>query len=112
MAAKSLAGADPAVMLGQASEKGGRKTGDDRKVEAVEEKLYVRGIGEQVITSLMKLHMPGPLGGQDVHYAPSISDGSTPPLVGSDRLLPWRSSIHLYPGGRWLEISSRESRQS
>ena len=94
-------------MLAQACEERGRKVGDDRNVEAVEEQYHFRGIGEKVITSFIKLQVPGALGGQDVHYAPSIADGSTPPLVGNDHLLPWRSSIHLYPGDPWLEIPSR-----
>ena len=98
--AKSLAGAEPAAMLAQACEKRGRKAGDDRKVEVVEEKHHVRGIGEQAITSFIKLEVPG----QDMHYAPSNTDGSTPPLVGNDHLLPCGSSIHLYPGDCWLEI--------
>ena len=64
-AAKSLAGAEPAATLAQACEKRGRKAGDDRKVEAVDEKYHFRGIGEQVITSFIKVHVPGALGGQD-----------------------------------------------
>ena len=43
-AAKSLAGAERAAMMAQAFEKRGRKAGDDRKVEAVEEKFHFRGI--------------------------------------------------------------------
>ena len=50
-AAKSLAGAEPAAMAARACEKRGRKAGDDRKVEAVEEKYRSCGIGELVITS-------------------------------------------------------------
>ena len=37
----------------------------------------------------------------------SITDCSTPPLVGNDHLVPWSSSIHLYPGDCWVEIPSR-----
>ena len=94
-------------MLAQACEKRGRKAKDERKFEAVEEIYHFLGIGEQVITSFIKLQVPGTLGGQDVHYAPSITDGSTPPLIGNDLFLPWCSSIHLYPGDCWLEIPSR-----
>ena len=68
------------------------------------------GIGEQVITSFIKLLMPGALGGQDVHNALSITDGSTPPLVGHEFLLPWRSSVHLYLGDSWLEIDGDDVR--
>ena len=42
-----------------------------------------------------------------MHYAPGITDGSTPPLVENDHLIPWDSSIHLDPGDCWLEIESR-----
>ena len=66
-AARSLAGAESVAMLAQACEKRGRKAGDDRKVEAVEEKYHFRGIGEQVITSFIKLQVAGALGGQNVH---------------------------------------------
>ena len=84
--------------------KRGRKAGDDRKVDAVEENIIFRGIGEQAITSFIKLQVPGAFGGRDVPCEPGITDGSTPPLVGSDHLLPWNSSIHLYPCCFWLAI--------
>ena len=96
---RGLIGADPAALLAHACERRGRKAGDDRKVEAVEENHF-RGIGEQVITSCIKL--------QDVHYAPMITDGSTPPLVGNDHLLPWGSSIHLYLGGCCGDLVKRK----
>ena len=92
-------------MVVQACEIRGRKAGDARVVEAVEEKFHFRGIGEQVITSFIKLQVLGALGGRDVHHAPSVTDGSTPPLVGNHHLLPWSSSIHLYLC--WLEMPSR-----
>ena len=59
------------------------------------EKYHVRGIGEQVVTSFIKLQVLGSLGVQDVHCAPGITDGSPPPMAGHDHLLPWGSSIHL-----------------
>ena len=67
--AESLAGVSPAAMLAQACEYRGRKVGDDRKVEALEEKYNVRGAGEQVITPFIRLQVPGTLGRQDVHRA-------------------------------------------
>ena len=51
--------------------------------------VHFRGIGDQVVTSLIKLPVAGALGGQDVPYARSITGGSTPPPVGNDHLLPW-----------------------
>ena len=87
-AAKSLAGAESAAMLAQACEKRGRKAGDDRKVEAVEEKYHCRGIGAQQKTSFIRLQVPRTLGGQNVHHARNIFDGTTASLVGNDHLLP------------------------
>ena len=55
----NLAGAVLAAVLAQACETPGCKAGDDRKVEAVEEKYHFRGIGEQVITSFIILQVPG-----------------------------------------------------
>ena len=77
----------------------------NRKVEAVEEKYHFRGIGEQVVTSFIKLQVRRALGGKDVLYAPCIS--STPPLAGNYHLVPWGSSIHLCTGDCWLAIASR-----
>ena len=77
------------------------------RFKAVEEKYHSRGTGDHVLASSIKLQVLGALGGQDVHYAPSITDGSTPPQVGNDHLFPWDSSVHLYLDGCWLEILSR-----
>ena len=54
-AAQGLAGAEPAAMLVQACEKRDRTAANDPKFEVVEEKYHFRGIGEQVITSFIKL---------------------------------------------------------
>ena len=58
-AAQSLSGDEPAVMLAQACEKRDRTAANDPKFEVVEEKYHFRGIGEQVITSFIKLQVPG-----------------------------------------------------
>ena len=71
----------------EAYEKRVRKVGDERKAEVVEEIYHVHGIGEQVITSFIKLQVLGALGGQDVCYAPSITDVT--PLVGNSQVLLW-----------------------
>ena len=83
------------------------KAGDDRKVEDVEEQYHFRGIQEQVITSFIRLQVPGALGGQVVHHAPSITDDRTTPLAGNDQLFPWSSTVHLHLGDCWLDIPSR-----
>ena len=72
-----------------------------------EKQHHLRGVGEQVITSFIKLQVLGARRRQDVHHAPSITDGSTPPFVGNDHLLPRCSSIHLCLGDCWLKIPSR-----
>ena len=40
-------------------------------------------------------------------FAPSVTPGDIPPLVGNDHLIPWCCSIHLYPDECRLEIPSR-----
>ena len=85
-------------MLAQACEKLGRKARDDCKVEAVEE-----------VTSFVNVQA---LGRQDVHQAPSITDGSTPPLVDNDTCfceVPQSICILVIAG--WIS-RQRESRQS
>ena len=37
----------------------------------------------------------------------SITDGSTPPLVGTGHLLPWSSSSHMYPGDPSRRIKAK-----
>ena len=55
----------------------------------------------------MKLRVPGSIDGTEVSFAPSVTPGDIPPLVGNDHLIPWGCSIHLYPDGCRLEIPSR-----
>ena len=105
--AKSLAAAKLVAMLARACDRRARKAGYDRNAEAVERKHHLLATGEQVITPCMKLQEVGTIGGQDVRYAPTITDGTTPPLVGHDRLLPRSSSIQQYLGDCWLEIQFR-----
>ena len=55
----------------------------------------------------MKFRVTGSIDGKDVSFAPSVSPGDIPPLVGNDHLIPWGCSIHLYPDECRLEIPSR-----
>ena len=55
----------------------------------------------------MKLRVPGSVDGKEVSFAPSVTSGDIPPLVGNDHLIPWGCSIHLYPDECRLEIPSR-----
>ena len=45
--------------------------------------------------------------GKEVSFAPSVTPGDIPPLVGNDHLIPWGFSVHLYPDECRLEIPSR-----
>ena len=45
--------------------------------------------------------------GSELEMSESITPGDIPPLVGNDHLIPWRSSILLYPDECRLEIPSR-----
>ena len=55
----------------------------------------------------MKLRVPGSTCGEEVSFAPSITPGDIPPLVGNDHLIPWQCSIHVYPDECRLESPSR-----
>ena len=55
----------------------------------------------------MKLRVSGSSGGKEVSFAPRVTPGDIPPLLGNDHLIPWGCSIHLYPDECRLEIPSR-----
>ena len=57
----------------------------------------------------MKLRVPGSIDGKEVSFAPRVTPGDIPPLVGNDHLIPCGCSIHLYQGECRLEIPSRGS---
>ena len=43
----------------------------------------------------MKLRVPGSIDAKEVSFAPSVTPGNIPPLVGNDHLIPWSCSVHL-----------------
>ena len=96
-AAKSLCEAKPVALMAQT----------ERDTEAIDESYHFRGIGNQIVSSFMKLRVPGSIDGKEVSFAPSVPQGDIPPLVGNDHLIPWGSSIHLYPDECRLKITSR-----
>ena len=55
----------------------------------------------------MKLRVLGSIDGKEVSFAPSITPGDIPPLVGNDHLILWCCSIHLCPDQCRLEVPSR-----
>ena len=106
-AAKSLCGAKLVAQMAQTYAREGKRVGDERDTEAIEESNHFRGIGNQIVSSFVKLRVPGSIGGKEVSFAPSVTPGDIPPLVGNDHLIPWCCSIHVYPDECRLEIPSR-----
>ena len=106
-AAKSLCGANPVALMAQTCAREGKRVGDERDTEAIDESYHFRGIGNQIVSSFMKLRVPGSIDGKEVSFAPSVTPGDIPPLVGNDHLSPWGCSTHLYPDECRLEIPSR-----
>ena len=106
-AAKSLCGAKPVAQVAQTYAREGKRVGDERDTEAIDESYHLRGIGNQIVSSCMKLRVLGSIDGKEVSFAPSVTPGDIPPLVGNDHLIPWGCYIHLYPDECRLEIPSR-----
>ena len=106
-AAKSLCGAKLVAQMAQTCAREGERVGDKRDTEAIDESYHFRGIGNQIVSSFMKLRVPGSIDGKEVSFSPSVTPGDIPPLVGNDHLIPWGCSIHLYPDECRLEIPSR-----
>ena len=84
-----------------------KRVGNKRDSEATDESYHFRGIGNQIVSSLIKLRVPGSTDGKEVSFPPSVTPGDIPALVGNDHLIPWGCSIHLYPDECRLENPSR-----
>ena len=106
-AATKLCGAKPVALMAQTCAREGKRVGDERDAEALDESYHFRGIGNQIVSSFMKLRVPGSIDGKEVSFAPSVTQNDIPPLVGNDHLIPWGCSTHLYPDECRLEIPSR-----
>ena len=91
-AAKSLCGAKPVALMAQTCAREGKRVGDERDTEAIDESYHFRGTGNQIVSSFMKPRVPGSIDGKDVSFAPSVTPGDIPPLVGNDHLIPWGCS--------------------
>ena len=105
--AKSLCGAKLVAQMAQTCAREGKRVGDKRDTEAIDESYRFRGIGNHIVSSFMKLRVFGSIDGKEVSFSPSVTPGDIPPLVGSDHLIPWGCSIQLYPDACRLEIPSR-----
>ena len=58
-AAKSLCGAKLVALMAQTCAREGKRVGDERDAEALDESYHFRGIGYQIVSSFMKLRVPG-----------------------------------------------------
>ena len=80
-AAKSLCGAKLVAQMAQTCAREGERVGDKRDTEAIDESYHFRGIGNQIVSSFMKLRVLGSIDGKEVSFAPSVTPGDIPPLV-------------------------------
>ena len=94
-AAKSLCGAKPVALMAQTCARQGKRVGDERDTEAIGESYHFRRIGNQIVSSFMTLRVPGSIDGKEVSFAPSVTPGDIPPLVGNDHLIPWLFHPHV-----------------
>ena len=67
-AAKSLCGAKPVALMAQTCAREGKRVGDERDTEAIDESYHFRGIGNQIVSSFMKLRVPGSIDGKEVSF--------------------------------------------
>ena len=58
-AAKSLCGAKLVAQMAQTCAREGERVGDERDTEAIDERYHFRGIGNQIVSSFMKLRVLG-----------------------------------------------------
>ena len=103
-AAKSLCGAKPVAQMAQTCAREGKRVGDKRDTEAIDESYRFRGIVNHIVSSFMKLRVLGSIDGKEVSFSPSVTPGDTPPLVGNDHLVPWGCKV----AGDYLESLSCE----
>ena len=85
--AKSVCGAKLVALMAQPCARDGKQVGDERDTEAVDESYHFRGIGNQIVSSFMKLRVLGSIDGKEVSFAPSVTPGDILPLVGNDHLV-------------------------
>ena len=78
-AAKSLCGVKPVALMAQTCAQDGKRVEDERDTEAIDESYHFRGIGNQIVSSFMKLRVPRSNDGKEVSLAPRVSPGDIPP---------------------------------
>ena len=67
-AAKSLCGAKPVAQMAQTCARQGKRVGDERDAEAIDESYHFRAIGNQIVSSFLKLRVPGSIDGKGVSF--------------------------------------------
>ena len=67
-AARSLCGAKLVAQMAQTCEREGKRVGDKRDTEAIDESYHFRGIGNQIVSSFMKLRVLGSIDGKKVSF--------------------------------------------
>ena len=90
-AAKSLCGAKPVAQMAQTCAREGKRVRDKRDTEAIDESYHFRGIGNQIVSSFMKLRVPGSIDGKEVSFSPSVTPGDM-------TFLRWWEMIIWFPG--------------
>ena len=75
--------------MAQTCAREGKRVGDARDTEAIDESYHFRGIGIQIVSSFMKLRVLGSIYGKELSFAPSVTPGDITLLVGNDHLIPW-----------------------
>ena len=86
--AKSVCGAKFVALMAQPCAREGKRVGDERDIEAVDESYHFRGIGNQIVSSFKKLRVLGSIDGKEVSFAPSVTPVDILPFVGNDHLIP------------------------
>ena len=92
-AGRSLFGAKPVALMALTCAREGKRVGDEQDAEAIDESYHFRRIGNQIVSSFMKLRVLGSIDGKDVSFAPSVTQNDIPPLVGNIFLHWWEMII-------------------
>ena len=59
---------DVEVQMAQTYAREGKRVGDMRDTEAIDESYHFRGIGNQIVSSFMKLRVLGSIDGKEVSF--------------------------------------------
>ena len=66
-----VCGAKPVALMAQTCAREGTRVGDERDTEAIDENCHFRRIGNQIVSSFMKLRVPGSIDGKEVIFQAS-----------------------------------------